>query len=166
MFDLDDTGEEDWSEFQLLIFFADWLKGCQNKSNRDVSVHGVKFHIKIISSRQRLMGDLFSLSPRRETRCLPCSPLNFEILCNVTINPCILLNEWLHNMIWFFREFAKERERVENRRAFMKLRRQQQIERELNGYRAWIDRAGAFYSQLWDAWDLALDEKKKMSIWN
>lgn len=41
-----------------------------------------------------------------------------------------------------FREFAKERERVENRRAFMKLRRQQQIERELNGYRAWIDRAG------------------------
>ncbi|KAG7230766.1 hypothetical protein INR49_019580 [Caranx melampygus] len=38
-------------------------------------------------------------------------------------------------------EFAKERERVENRRAFMKLRRQQQIERELNGYRAWIDRA-------------------------
>uniref|UniRef100_A0A8C9YLE5 Voltage-dependent calcium channel type A subunit alpha-1 n=1 Tax=Sander lucioperca TaxID=283035 RepID=A0A8C9YLE5_SANLU len=48
-------------------------------------------------------------------------------------------------------EFAKERERVENRRAFMKLRRQQQIERELNGYRAWIDRAvwtfcsGTFY---------------------
>lgn len=40
------------------------------------------------------------------------------------------------------REFAKERERVENRRAFMKLRRQQQIERELNGYRAWIDKAG------------------------
>ncbi|XP_023787524.1 voltage-dependent R-type calcium channel subunit alpha-1E isoform X2 [Cyanistes caeruleus] len=38
-------------------------------------------------------------------------------------------------------EFAKERERVENRRAFMKLRRQQQIERELNGYRAWIDKA-------------------------
>ncbi|KAM6948713.1 voltage-dependent R-type calcium channel subunit alpha-1E [Aplochiton taeniatus] len=38
-------------------------------------------------------------------------------------------------------EFAKERERVENRRAFMKLRRQQQTERELNGYRAWIDRA-------------------------
>uniref|UniRef100_A0A671YKB1 Calcium voltage-gated channel subunit alpha1 E n=1 Tax=Sparus aurata TaxID=8175 RepID=A0A671YKB1_SPAAU len=42
-------------------------------------------------------------------------------------------------------EFAKERERVENRRAFMKLRRQQQIERELNGYRAWIDRAAFSY---------------------
>ena len=40
------------------------------------------------------------------------------------------------------RDIAKERERVENRRAFMKLRRQQQIERELNGYRAWIDKAG------------------------
>lgn len=44
------------------------------------------------------------------------------------------------------REFAKERERVENRRAFMKLRRQQQVERELNGYRAWIDRAGTVLS--------------------
>eukprot|EP00062_Callorhinchus_milii_P017288 gi/632969665/ref/XP_007901204.1/ PREDICTED: voltage-dependent R-type calcium channel subunit alpha-1E [Callorhinchus milii] len=38
-------------------------------------------------------------------------------------------------------EFAKERERVENRRCYLKLRRQQQIERELNGYRAWIDKA-------------------------
>uniref|UniRef100_A0A8D1YHF6 Voltage-dependent N-type calcium channel subunit alpha n=1 Tax=Sus scrofa TaxID=9823 RepID=A0A8D1YHF6_PIG len=39
-------------------------------------------------------------------------------------------------------EFAKERERVENRRAFLKLRRQQQIERELNGYLEWIFKAG------------------------
>uniref|UniRef100_A0A5F8GDC3 Voltage-dependent R-type calcium channel subunit alpha n=1 Tax=Monodelphis domestica TaxID=13616 RepID=A0A5F8GDC3_MONDO len=46
-------------------------------------------------------------------------------------------------------EFAKERERVENRRAFMKLRRQQQIERELNGYRAWIDKAGYFDYTTW-----------------
>nr|AXF54067.1 voltage-dependent calcium channel A type alpha-1 [Ditylenchus destructor] len=35
-------------------------------------------------------------------------------------------------------EFAKERERVENRRDFLKLRRQQQIERELDGYLEWI----------------------------
>ena len=34
------------------------------------------------------------------------------------------------------------RERVENRRAFLKLRRQQQIERELNGYLEWIFKAG------------------------
>lgn len=40
------------------------------------------------------------------------------------------------------REFAKERERVENRREFLKLRRQQQIERELNGYLEWICKAG------------------------
>uniref|UniRef100_A0AAQ4QHI4 Voltage-dependent P/Q-type calcium channel subunit alpha-1A n=1 Tax=Gasterosteus aculeatus aculeatus TaxID=481459 RepID=A0AAQ4QHI4_GASAC len=39
-------------------------------------------------------------------------------------------------------EFAKERERVENRSEFMKLRRQQQIERELNGYLEWICKAG------------------------
>jgi len=39
------------------------------------------------------------------------------------------------------REFAKERERVENRQAFLKLRRQQQLERELNGYVEWICKA-------------------------
>ncbi|VDP77397.1 unnamed protein product [Schistosoma mattheei] len=39
-------------------------------------------------------------------------------------------------------EFAKERERVEKRRAFLKLRRQQQSDRELNGYLDWIQRAG------------------------
>ena len=41
-----------------------------------------------------------------------------------------------------FREFARERERVENRQAFLKLRRQQQLERELNGYVGWICKAG------------------------
>ena len=35
-------------------------------------------------------------------------------------------------------QFAKERERVENRRDFLKLRRQQQIQRELDGYVEWI----------------------------
>lgn len=52
---------------------------------------------------------------------------------------------WLSiiKLIFFtFSEFAKERERVENRRAFFKLRRQQQIERELDGYLEWILKAG------------------------
>uniref|UniRef100_A0A0R3T7X4 Ion_trans domain-containing protein n=1 Tax=Rodentolepis nana TaxID=102285 RepID=A0A0R3T7X4_RODNA len=39
-------------------------------------------------------------------------------------------------------EFAKERERVEKRRAFLKLRRQQKTERELDGYIEWIHKAG------------------------
>uniref|UniRef100_A0A673XU94 Voltage-dependent N-type calcium channel subunit alpha-1B n=1 Tax=Salmo trutta TaxID=8032 RepID=A0A673XU94_SALTR len=39
-------------------------------------------------------------------------------------------------------EFAKERERVEKRQDFLKLRRQQQIERELTGYLEWICKAG------------------------
>ncbi|CAF4186373.1 unnamed protein product [Rotaria magnacalcarata] len=38
-------------------------------------------------------------------------------------------------------EFAKERERVENRREFVKIRRQQQVEREYNNYVEWINRA-------------------------
>uniref|UniRef100_A0A8C7KNS6 Voltage-dependent N-type calcium channel subunit alpha n=1 Tax=Oncorhynchus kisutch TaxID=8019 RepID=A0A8C7KNS6_ONCKI len=50
-------------------------------------------------------------------------------------------------------EFAKERERVEKRQDFLKLRRQQQIERELTGYLEWICKAGQahlhfFYSVL------------------
>ncbi|XP_010129757.1 PREDICTED: voltage-dependent N-type calcium channel subunit alpha-1B-like, partial [Buceros rhinoceros silvestris] len=53
-------------------------------------------------------------------------------------------------------EFAKERERVENRRAFLKLRRQQQIERELNGYLEWIFKAGKMS-------DLILAQKSKSS---
>ncbi|KAK7579828.1 hypothetical protein V9T40_000457 [Parthenolecanium corni] len=38
-------------------------------------------------------------------------------------------------------EFAKEREKVENRQTFLKLRRQQQLERELDGYIEWICKA-------------------------
>ncbi|KAJ3588747.1 hypothetical protein NHX12_009601 [Muraenolepis orangiensis] len=40
-------------------------------------------------------------------------------------------------------EFAKERERVEKRQEFLKLRRQQQIERELTGYLEWISPPGS-----------------------
>lgn len=45
-------------------------------------------------------------------------------------------------MYVYYREFAKERERVEKRQEFLKLRRQQQIERELTGYLEWICKAG------------------------
>lgn len=45
----------------------------------------------------------------------------------------------------FCREFAKEREKVENRQEFLKLRRQQQLERELNGYVEWICKAGRVF---------------------
>uniref|UniRef100_A0A8C4NW07 Voltage-dependent N-type calcium channel subunit alpha n=1 Tax=Dicentrarchus labrax TaxID=13489 RepID=A0A8C4NW07_DICLA len=43
-------------------------------------------------------------------------------------------------------EFAKERERVEKRQEFLKLRRQQQIERELTGYLEWICKAEMHHS--------------------
>ena len=57
--------------------------------------------------------------------------------------------ECYRRLVWYidiwtaFSEFAKERERVENRQAFLKLRRQQQLERELNGYVEWICKAGS-----------------------
>ena len=41
-----------------------------------------------------------------------------------------------------FREFAKEKERVESRAGFMALKESQRLERELTGYVDWICRAG------------------------
>ncbi|XP_076823627.1 voltage-dependent calcium channel type A subunit alpha-1-like isoform X3 [Clavelina lepadiformis] len=38
-------------------------------------------------------------------------------------------------------EFAKERERVENRLAFLKVRKKQQMDRELDGYLEWMQKA-------------------------
>lgn len=42
-------------------------------------------------------------------------------------------------------EFANQREKVENRQTFLKLRTQQLLERELNGYVEWISKAGEVY---------------------
>ena len=47
----------------------------------------------------------------------------------------------------FSREFAKERERVENRRSFFKIRRQQKMERIMSGYTDWIIKAGNIIKQ-------------------
>ena len=41
-----------------------------------------------------------------------------------------------------YREFAKEKERVESRAGFMALKEQQKLEKELTGYVEWICRAG------------------------
>ena len=41
-------------------------------------------------------------------------------------------------VLFYFREFAKEREKVENRRAFLKLRYEQQLDRICDGYLSWI----------------------------
>lgn len=45
------------------------------------------------------------------------------------------------NTFHFIREFAKEREKVENRQEFLKLRRRQQVQKELDGYVDWICKA-------------------------
>jgi len=39
-------------------------------------------------------------------------------------------------------EFAKERERVENRRSFLKLRKQLVLDKQAEAYLAWICKAG------------------------
>ena len=41
-----------------------------------------------------------------------------------------------------FREFAKEKDRVESRAGFLKLKEKQRIELEMDGYMNWICRAG------------------------
>ena len=42
----------------------------------------------------------------------------------------------------FVSEFAKEREKVEGRAAFLKMRRQNQMDNELTSYIDWISKAG------------------------
>jgi hypothetical protein len=65
------------------------------------------------------------------------------IACDCVANGCTACGCVARGRVaGLFREFARERERVENRQAFLKLRRQQQLERELNGYVGWICRAG------------------------
>jgi len=48
-----------------------------------------------------------------------------------------------------FSEFAKERERVENRRSFLKLRKQQVIDRQAEAYLEWICKAGKQTSNIY-----------------
>ncbi|ERE70631.1 voltage-dependent N-type calcium channel subunit alpha-1B-like protein [Cricetulus griseus] len=64
-----------------------------------------------------------------------------DILYNNLVSHLLGNKDKKERLLSFGIEFAKERERVENRRAFLKLRRQQQIERELNGYLEWIFKA-------------------------
>ena len=42
----------------------------------------------------------------------------------------------------YYREFAKEKDRVESRAGFLLLKEEQKLEREMNGYMNWICRAG------------------------
>uniref|UniRef100_A0A8C5I6S4 Voltage-dependent N-type calcium channel subunit alpha-1B-like n=1 Tax=Gouania willdenowi TaxID=441366 RepID=A0A8C5I6S4_GOUWI len=79
---------------------------------------------------------------------------NFDniLFAILTVFQCITMEGWvdilynnvswvLHRPVLYSGEFAKERERVEKRQEFLKLRRQQQIERELMGYLEWICKA-------------------------
>lgn len=70
--------------------------------------------------------------------------------CNAIYHICSLDRSCFRFIIFyliiFCSEFAKEREKVENRQEFLKLRRQQQLERELNGYVEWICKAGIVFT--------------------
>ncbi|OXU26617.1 hypothetical protein TSAR_015744 [Trichomalopsis sarcophagae] len=77
----------------------------------------------------------------------------------LTVFQCITMEGWTAILYWtndalgstfnwiyfipliVIGEFAKEREKVENRQTFLKMRRHQQLERELNGYVEWICKA-------------------------
>lgn len=53
----------------------------------------------------------------------------------------------LGTLFILYREFGKERERVENRTAFLLLRQGQQVDRALTGYMDWIDTAEAIIEE-------------------
>lgn len=80
-------------------------------------------------------------------------------LISVLYATCIFLNSivfssiliqklsFLFNKLIYvpFSEFAKEREKVENRRSFLKLRQNKQIERQYDGYVEWIMKGGRWF---------------------
>ncbi len=45
------------------------------------------------------------------------------------------------------REFAKEKDRVESRAVFLRIKEEQKLEREMNGYMNWICRAGGSHTK-------------------
>ena len=53
----------------------------------------------------------------------------------------------IFSLLFLYREFGKERERVENRTAFLVLRQGQQVDRALTGYMDWIDTAEAIIEE-------------------
>ncbi|RZC43172.1 cacophony A, partial [Asbolus verrucosus] len=85
------------------------------------------------------------------------------IFAMLTVFQCITMEGWTPILYWFIflderrnrkwlelalfchidsvREFANERQKVENRQEFLKLRRAAQLERELSGYIQWICQA-------------------------
>lgn len=76
--------------------------------------------------------------------CCSTETYLFVLPTNLSINPVFGVITFYLNI--FCSEFAKEREKVENRQEFLKLRRQQQLERELNGYVEWICKAGIVFT--------------------
>lgn len=61
-------------------------------------------------------------------------------------------------------EFAKERERVENRNAFMKLRKQKKVDDELTGYLEWICKAGVHICLHCETFGLSNKQKEKFHL--
>lgn len=85
-----------------------------------------------------MSGNLLSVSSARR-RALVYESLLRCVFLYVVVSLCA--HNSTHNF-GTFREFAKERERVENRRSFLKLRRQQVVDRQAEAYLEWISKAG------------------------
>lgn len=77
-----------------------------------------------------------------DSRCIERVILLIYISRNATLPLLILLNIQQIFQLKNSSEFAKEREKVENRQEFLKLRQAQQVERELDGYVEWVCKAG------------------------
>ena len=67
--------------------------------------------------------------------------LNLTLMSSMLLFVVWAIND-TSKRVFFNREFAKERERVEKRKSFMKLRRQRQLDRQVDQYLDWINKAG------------------------
>ena len=58
------------------------------------------------------------------------------------VRKCTKILSYRTIVLFVTSEFAKERERVDTRRKFFKVRRQQQLNRQVDAYMSWIAKAG------------------------
>ena len=113
------------------------------------SSHSFSFHI-FRHFMQLIAMDIFILSIMFRLSWLA------RILCWILSWACwagridwIMLSFFFHSLTTqtiCCREFAKERERVETRRNFFKLRKEQKVDRQVEQYLEWISRAGGLWT--------------------
>ncbi len=96
-------------------------------------------HQKNFSNQIRTFKCLVNSTPVRSAHTIHMHPTHVPTVCTVNVYSVL---SWPDHVSSSCREFAKEKDRVESRAVFLRIKEEQKLEREMNGYMNWICRAG------------------------